>query len=259
LSKFANQISDTKDAGLNILKLLESVGLTKSQALVYLELVKRQTAEASTLCDETGIKNSKIYAILNRLEKLGLIIVETTKPKKYRVNLLEEGLENLSTVIREEYDVRIKTLEELKVRLTPLFDSISSITEFALIIKGYSHIINHITTKIDLAGNNVVFIAPNVEIYELFKESINELLKENIIVRVGIYKPINLTKESQTFEILPMSCELFYVIIDNNYLIMVSEWEHEDHIYAIVTSDRNLIHMSLNYLETPTCMLDHKD
>ena len=33
--------------------------------------------------------------------------------------------------------------------------------------------------------------------------------------------------------------------------------DNENLMYAIVTSDRNLIHMSINYLETPSCIIDH--
>ncbi|MFW9930218.1 MAG: TrmB family transcriptional regulator [Candidatus Thorarchaeota archaeon] len=257
MSQVIKEVTVSSNTSLEILSLLESVGLNKGQALVYLELVKHQSAEASTLCEETGVKNSKIYAILNRLEKLGLIVVESTKPKKYRVVLLEESLENLANVIKTEYDAKIKTLDELKVRLTPLFDSITSVTEFAIIVKGYMHVLNHITSKLNTASKNVVFIFPDFKFYEIFKDTLKELSAENVKIQIGVHKPKQIEMENEPFEILMMSCDLFYIIIDNNYLIMVSEWNNEDLIYAIVTSDRNLIHMSINYLETPSCILDH--
>ncbi len=87
MSEAVKNISNSGNTDLEIMSLLESVGLTKNQALAYLELIKRQSTEASVLCEETGIKSSKIYGILSKLENLGLIVVETTKPKKYRVLL----------------------------------------------------------------------------------------------------------------------------------------------------------------------------
>jgi sugar-specific transcriptional regulator TrmB len=257
MNQSIEEISIPRNTDLEVINLLESVGLTKNQALVYLELIKRQNAEASTLCDETGIKNSKIYGILSRLENLGLIVVETTKPKKYRVLLLEESLENLANVIKVEYDAKIKTLDELKVRLSPLFDSITSVTEFALILKGQRHVLNHITTKLNTAGKSIAFISPNLKYYEKFKETLKELGNEGISVQVGFHSTRPSKLKDLTIEFIPMSCQLFYIIIDNNYLILISEWDDPDLIYAIVTSDHNLIHMSNNYLESPTCAVDH--
>ncbi|MHA2105996.1 MAG: TrmB family transcriptional regulator [Candidatus Hodarchaeales archaeon] len=257
MSQTTKEVLISSNTNLEIITLLESVGLTKNQALVYLELVKRQSAEASILCDETGIKNSKIYGILSKLENLGLIVVETTKPKKYRVLLLEESLENLANVIKVEYETKIKTLDELKVRLSPLFDSITSVTEFALILKGQRHVLNHITTKLNTSVKSITFVSPNLKYYEMFKETLMELANEGITVQVGLHetKPLNLT-DSQ-IEFIPMGCKLFYIIIDNNYLILITEWDDPDLIYAIVTSDNNLIHMSNNYLESPACAVDH--
>ena len=169
MNQTLKKITVSNNSDHEVISLLESVGLTKNQALVYLELIKRQKTEASILCDQTGIKSSKIYAILNKLEQLGLIVVETTKPKKYSVVMLEESLDNLSNVIRSEYDLKIRTLDELKVRLMPLFDSITSITEFALIIKGQKHVLNHISAKLNTASKSVYFITPNNKYLEIIK------------------------------------------------------------------------------------------
>ncbi|OLS27561.1 MAG: hypothetical protein HeimC3_03400 [Candidatus Heimdallarchaeota archaeon LC_3] len=258
MSEAVKNISNTGNTDLEIMSLLESVGLTKNQALAYLELIKRQSTEASVLCEETGIKSSKIYGILSKLENLGLIVVETTKPKKYRVLLLEESLENFTNVIKTEYETKIKILDELKVRLSPLFDSITSVTEFALILKGQRHVFNHIITKLNNSGKSIVFISPNIKQYEIFKETLKELSNEGISIRVGVHttKPLNL-EDSSPIEFILMSCKLFYIIIDNTYLICVSEWEDPNLTYAIVTSDHNLIHMSNNYLESPTCQVNH--
>jgi sugar-specific transcriptional regulator TrmB len=257
MNQSVEEVSIPHNTDFEVINLLESVGLTKNQALVYLELVKRQSAEASTLCDETGIKNSKIYGILSKLEILGLIVVETTKPKKYRVLLLEESLENLANVIKIEYETKIKTLDELKVRLSPLFDSITSVTEFALILKGKRHVMNHIITKLNTTGKSIAFVSPNLEYYEMFKATLKELANEGIKVQVGLHstKPLKLTDSK--IEFVSMGCKLFYIIIDNNYLILITEWDDPDLIYAIVTSDNNLIHMSNNYLESPSCAVDH--
>lgn len=248
----------TKPNDLEIKELLESIGLTKNQALVYLELVKRNSADATVLCEATGIKNSKIYTILNKLESLGLLIVESnTKPKSYRVLMLEESLDNFTEAIKSEYNTKLKNLDELKVRLMPLFDSLSTSAEFAFILKGEKIILNHISSKITLAKKSVVLVSPCKDYYDKFKNTLNELINDNISVKIGINHLT--TQELKKFvtsnDILPMNCNLFYVIVDGSYLILISRWEDPNSMYAIVTSDSNLIKINSDYLETPACLI----
>ena len=53
--------------------LLESLGLTKNEALVYITLVKTGSSKTGQLLKESGINTGKIYDILNSLKKRGLV------------------------------------------------------------------------------------------------------------------------------------------------------------------------------------------
>src|SRR3989338_5346749 len=54
-------------------KLLESIGLTEGETKVYFALVKLGLTKTGPLSKEAGVSSSKVYKILDRLEKKGLV------------------------------------------------------------------------------------------------------------------------------------------------------------------------------------------
>ncbi|MDK2383577.1 MAG: helix-turn-helix domain-containing protein, partial [Candidatus Korarchaeota archaeon] len=64
-------------------RLLRELGLSsyESKALAYL-VVSREQIKASDLSKATGIPRTKVYAVLESLEDLGLVKVTPTRPLK---------------------------------------------------------------------------------------------------------------------------------------------------------------------------------
>lgn len=54
-------------------KILEKLGLTEAETRVYLALIKLGSTTAGPIVDESNVSRSKIYHILDRLHKKGLI------------------------------------------------------------------------------------------------------------------------------------------------------------------------------------------
>ena len=128
-----------------LVNLMITAGLSQSQAQVFLELVKKKETTASNLCRATGVKSSRIYNILSELEQIGLIMVLNTSPKHYIVVPLAEGLHNLQELLDKDFNRKKAAIKELNLRLTPLFDSTTSIpSAMAFIIKGRKFIISKI-------------------------------------------------------------------------------------------------------------------
>ncbi len=89
------------------LKLLEEIGLTEGEVKVYLALLKIGVTKTGPLCVKAGVSSSKVYKILDRLEKKGLAgHVLKGGVKYYR------GLEPKRIV--DYIDEREKELEEKK-------------------------------------------------------------------------------------------------------------------------------------------------
>ncbi len=53
-------------------RLLEELGLTQGEIKAYLALLKLGSTSTGPLAKESGVSRSKLYAILDRLEKRGL-------------------------------------------------------------------------------------------------------------------------------------------------------------------------------------------
>ena len=54
-------------------RLLEQIGLTKGEIKVYLALLKLGNSKTGQLASLAGVSSSKVYKILDRLEKKGLV------------------------------------------------------------------------------------------------------------------------------------------------------------------------------------------
>lgn len=92
-----------EDKNFTEYEILREFGLSKNEIYTYLTVLSMDLSEAKEICSKTHIPSSKIYNILERLEKLGLIEIQQSRPKKYRPVALDLALENLRQKKREEY------------------------------------------------------------------------------------------------------------------------------------------------------------
>ncbi|MHA2139580.1 MAG: TrmB family transcriptional regulator, partial [Candidatus Hodarchaeales archaeon] len=176
---------DSTSEGL--VNLMIEAGLSQSQAQVYLELVKQKETTASNLCRATGVKSSRIYSILNELEQIGLIMVLNSSPKHYIVIPLTEGLPKLKELIEKEYSKKKGAIKELNLRLTPLFDSTTSIPSvMAFIIKGRKSIISKIHQELLKVEKEVLIRFPTPKLYFDFESVLLELQNAGIKINAGL-------------------------------------------------------------------------
>ncbi|MFQ5976881.1 MAG: TrmB family transcriptional regulator [Candidatus Heimdallarchaeota archaeon] len=233
-----------------ILELLQRIDLTLNQAKVYLALVRHHEAPASQLCEDTQIKDSKIYSLLKKLENLGLIVSQGGNPKIYRALVLEEGMENIRRRVEQGYLIKTKAIKELKLLLTPIFDAITH-AEIALVVKGEGNIFSQLRKKMSVTINEVTTVAPGITQFEKIEDMLQEAHDRGVKVKAGISgQDFANLKRKFPFEVLPMACETFHVIFDNQFLINISEWDDPELYYAIVTTDSNLISVIKSYIDT---------
>jgi len=234
-----------------LLNLMTTVGLSLSQARIYLELIKIKESTAGDLCKATGVKDSRIYNILTELEQLGLIMVQTSTPKLYMVVPLAEGLHTLQERLEKDFNQRKATIKELNLRLTPLFESIVSIpSAVALIVKGKKNIVNKIHYELSKVEEEILIRFPNYKLYFEFEPVLLDLQTAGIRIDAGLCQMSlkQLQEESNRIPELPLTickqcCDCFYLMIDQNYLLSVSNW-HSTNVYAIWTSDTSLINIT---------------
>lgn len=230
---------------------LMNIGLTKNEAKTYLALLPSEMTTAGELVKLTGIADSKIYYLLDSLQKKGLIVLQEGIPKKFVAISPVEALENLRVKFNKEYNTKISQLDRLGKILTPIYKDNENSPKIAYILKGKHNVINQAKRLIDEATSSIIIMAPNLEIFYLLEKSIKTIQERIRDVTLGLFHR-NLPKEQVPFQFQAINCECFFVIVDDHFLLTVSNWKTE-HWYAIWTTEKSLIEVSSGFFTSPCC------
>ena len=98
-------------------EILENIGLTKNQAIVYLSLLKLGSVTVHSIIKETSLHSSRVYDSLEKLHSLGLVSYVVKDSKRYLqaieperlVGYLEEQKEMIKQILPQ-----LKQLEGMK-------------------------------------------------------------------------------------------------------------------------------------------------
>src|SRR3989338_9040289 len=78
-------------------KILEHVGLTHNESVVYLTLIKEGTSKSGEILKNSGLNSGKIYEILESLKRKGLVSESMiNKVKHYTAALPSQILEYIN-------------------------------------------------------------------------------------------------------------------------------------------------------------------
>lgn len=241
--------STDTDSSLNetLVNELMDISLTRNESRAYLELLPFESATASELVKRTGIADSKIYYIMDSLQKKGLIILQEGIPKKFIAIPPVEALENLRAKFKKEYSTKIEILDRLGQRLTPIYQESEDSLKIAYIVKGKNNIANQAKRLIAEASSSLIIMLPNIEMYNLLEKSIKKAEKR-VKPELGFYHN-TVPQDSFPFDFKKICCECFFLIIDGNILLTVSNWK-SDQSYAILTTEKALIEVSSGYFSS---------
>ena len=109
--------ADEKARTLDERGLLEALGLTKYETNAYLSLLAMGISDARDLSRASGVPTSKIYETMVRLEALGLVEVQASRPRKFMAREVGEALDELKNAKRREFEGLLKSLPSLETRL----------------------------------------------------------------------------------------------------------------------------------------------
>ena len=242
---------------------LKNLGLPTHEALTYTVLLTYPNITASALCKETGIPDSKIYYALDGLSKKGMLIVQKGNPNIYQPIPPKESIANLKQQLTESLNEKIKEADVLVDMLTPIYESSekSEELEVAYIIRGQKSIINRMKALIETAQKEITIFISYPAVLKELKESLTDAKEKR-----GIKLNIAMTQEvfekedcSNLGEIRLLCCSidqsissLGMLISDMKTLLTVSDWGDET---AMLTQDQNLIRVTRDYYDSPTCCM----
>lgn len=240
---------------------LKELELPTHEALTYVTLLMHSKVTASALCKETGIPDSKIYYALDGLSKKGMIIVQKGNPNIYLPMPPKEAIANLKQQLNESLNEKIREADVLVNMLTPIYESTekSEELEVAYIIRGQKNIINRMKTLIETARKEITIFISYPAVLKGLKESLTDA-KERRRVKLNIAMTQEVFEKedcSNLGEIRLLCCSieqslssLGMLISDMKTLLTVSDWGEET---AMLTQDQNLIRVTRDYYDSPTC------
>jgi sugar-specific transcriptional regulator TrmB len=109
----------SRTVGEEAKKTLHELGLTAYETAVYLSLVERGVMTASEVSESANVPFSKVYEVLNCLERKGWIDVERGRPSRYFAKAPTEALEATRRGFEEKMQSWTRTFEE---ELQPLYE-----------------------------------------------------------------------------------------------------------------------------------------
>lgn len=112
------EILDEDD--LHAVEVLKQFDLNEYEAKTFVVLLRVDNAPASEISDAAGVPKSRVYDVLNALEKKGLVTKQPSSPKKYSANHARRSLEHLLYRVQKSYEERLSHLRNQKDQLTDL-------------------------------------------------------------------------------------------------------------------------------------------
>jgi HTH-type transcriptional regulator, sugar sensing transcriptional regulator len=104
-----------------LLQSLKSLGLKEYESKAYLSLLSLGMCDARQLCSHSNVPSSKIYAIMEKFDLLGLVEIQQSKPARFKVLEPSIGV-NLLVKNKEKEMLSIKdTLPVLQSELESVF------------------------------------------------------------------------------------------------------------------------------------------
>jgi sugar-specific transcriptional regulator TrmB len=175
------------------LQFLTEIGFTKTQAKLYLTLLRLGKTDGKTLSKNANASRTVVYRTLDELQKRGLVEKEMAIPFKFKATPLKQGLQILMTQKLQQYeDQREKTQEFLLRSQTYNDEKLKEDDYKVTIFESKERILQIIKSEHDNAQRSVDILSTLqrwLQILDFCFESYVEALVRGVKYRVIIEKP----------------------------------------------------------------------
>lgn len=166
--------------------LLQKIGLSKYQALLYAALLRKGPLDALTLSSESNVPMGKIYETISYLEETGIIIVHSGRPKKYESIIPEIAFQRIYMRLFLEQE---KQRDELKDVITKLEQSLerkkdepSGIPDLQIVYNN-EDILNYLIRVHNEAKHHIIYVS-HIR-YGAFHSELDERTLYSLINNIG--------------------------------------------------------------------------
>jgi sugar-specific transcriptional regulator TrmB len=190
-------------------RFLIQLGFTKSQANLYLTLIKIGKANAKTLAKHSGAPRQAVYRTLQELLEMGFVEKTIALPCEFRAVPIQDAMSILSAKKANEYrgfeekiSVLLQDFEHTKI------ETLHEEEHRFIIIQGKERIIQFIRKKLDSAQESVDVASAMhrwLQILHYCFENYEKALKRGVEFRLIIAKPI--TEEGLSENVLSLTAK----------------------------------------------------
>jgi sugar-specific transcriptional regulator TrmB len=234
---------------------LRELGLSSLAARALVSLLDNSPQPAGSICNATGIPDSKIYYALEELDRAKLVESQRGVPTLYKPVSLDLMISNLTRAQEEEHKRRLRFVELFKKQAEPLVKARSEPAEIELayIVKGKRNIVERMLTAIEQARKELVLLIGSEQIWNGVAHGLLEAQKHKLRIRIAVAPDHSRAEALRRFsDVRTLNCDVNILIADSEKLLTASEVDSDD-AYAIVTSDKAMIRMSREYFDNPNC------
>ena len=158
---------------------LRRVGLTRYEAIVFLNLARAGIATASELARASGVNRIQTYRALESLEGRGLVEVTLDRPRRYAARAINEVFD----MVAEEKRAELDNLEAVRKGLLGAWPKITGQprdgeTRRLQVIKGRPQIYRAIRRLVGSAKKEVLAFTTTKGLQRSYRAGINEALLE---------------------------------------------------------------------------------
>jgi sugar-specific transcriptional regulator TrmB len=176
------------------IRLLIEIGFTKTQAKVYLTLLKFGETDAKTLSKKTDMPKPEVYRTINELQKKSLVEKEITSPSKFIAIPIQLGLQILmKQKVQQCKETQRKIKQFLRQRQSCPLQS-HPIQGYKLImVEGRERIMQMITLEHDCVQQSVDILTTLQRLLQILDFSLQnhmEALERAVKYRVVVEKPV---------------------------------------------------------------------
>jgi sugar-specific transcriptional regulator TrmB len=213
--------------------LLKEMGMKEYEAKAFTAIMQCGVCSAEQISKASRIPLTRVYETMGSLQKLGMVTVLNTRPKKYKLisvdalsNLIEEKKRSIRQEIERSNDI-IKQIKEIVPKAAPQ-DTVEVREDF-WIFKGRETAIRKIAEGEKKSASEILLFSDDFSWFPRFRKVLQHRLRDGVAAKVLI----NLNeKTSRTLnELLKMGADvrgwditgLLGVIIDGRSIHLVSK------------------------------------
>lgn len=230
------------------IRILESIGLSKNEVFVYLDLLKEGKASANDIAKGTKLHRSNIYDIVKGLVKKGIITQSLENNKKifYPINpknllaYLKQKEYDLEKIIPNLKEIHSKPIEKRKISISEGIQALRETMTSMLGLKKTIYAYGIPKEVVDIVGGFIVgFHKDRIKKKIIMKHLYNENARERI-------KYLNSLKFTEAKHLPPLFDSKITTLICGQKVIMMF-WEKP--ISTIIIENKSIAKTYKNYFE----------